>query len=206
CELVDRVRFGADRSAALQIRQPLAERPANPVRSVMRQFTSELFDKPWFNDREQWIQYLSMLAAQRFNRFDLAFGLGYDSLNQVTDSYFLFLYPFLLTVPGYHVHTTNLPDPERDHNLEMLRFISEQTVARGMEFQLGIWMHGYNWPKNPHVQYLIEGLTRETHASYCRDALTAILRGCPAISSVGLRTHGESGVAEGSYELLEYDF
>jgi hypothetical protein len=130
CELADRVRFGPHASAALQVSQPLAERPSNPVRSVMRQFTSELLDKPWFNDREQWTHYLSMLAAQRFNRFDLAFGLGYDSLSQVTDSYFLFLYPFLLAVPGYNVRATNLSNSERDHNLEMLRFISEQTVAR----------------------------------------------------------------------------
>src|SRR5947208_2650383 len=70
-ELADRVRFAPHASAALRVSQPLAERPSNPVRSVMRQFTSELFDKPWFNDREQWTHYLSMLAAQRFNRFDL---------------------------------------------------------------------------------------------------------------------------------------
>ena len=201
CELADRMRFRLSTSVALQVSQPLAERPSNPVRSIMRQFTSELFDKPWFNDREQWPYYLSMLAAQRFNRFDLAFGLGYDSLNQVTDSYFLFLYPFLLAVPGYNVRATNLSDSERDHNLEMLRFVSEQTVARGIEFQLGIWMHGYSWPKNPRVRYMIEGLTRETHAPYCRDALMAVLQACPAISSVGLRIHGESGVAEGSYEF-----
>jgi hypothetical protein len=106
------VRFGPGANAALQTSQPLAERPANPVRSVMRQFTSELLDKPWFNDREQWAHYLSILAAQRFNRFDLAFGLGYDSLNQVTDSYFLFLYPFLLAVPGYHVPTRFRAGPQ----------------------------------------------------------------------------------------------
>ena len=46
-------------------------------------------------------------------------------------------------MPGYDVRVTNLPDAERERNLEMLRFISEQTVARGLEFQLGIWMHGY---------------------------------------------------------------
>ena len=52
-------------------------------------------------------------------------------------------------VPGYNVRATNLPDAERDRNLEMLRFISEQTVARGMEFQLGLWMHGYQWIDSP---------------------------------------------------------
>ena len=145
----------------------------------MRQFTSELLDKPWFYDREMWPRYLTMLAAQRFNRFHLAFGLGYDSLQQVADSYFLFLYPFLLAVPGYDVRATNLPDAERDRNLETLRFISEQTVARGMEFQLGIWMHGYRWPDSPRAQNTIEGLTDETHAPYCRDAPHGAAAGLP---------------------------
>ena len=47
-----------------------AERPANVIRSVTRLFTSDVEDKPWYNDREMWPQYLSMLAAQRFNRFN----------------------------------------------------------------------------------------------------------------------------------------
>jgi hypothetical protein len=205
-ELADRVRLRSRPDAALKIDKPIVERPANPVRSVMRQFTSEPLDKPWFYDREMWPSYLTMLAGHRFNRFHLAFGLGYDDLNHVADSYFLFLYPFLLSVPGYGVRATNLPDSERDRNLEMLRFIGEQTVARGIEFQLGIWMHGYRWPTSPHAQNTIEGLTAETHGPYCRDALTALLRACPAISSVALRIHGESGVAEGSYDFWKTVF
>jgi hypothetical protein len=200
-ELADRVRFAPVPRAALEIPHSIVERPANPVRSIMRQFTSEVLDKPWFYDREQWTHYLDMLATQRFNRFHLAFGLGYDSLQQVADSYFLFLYPFLLTVPGYRVRVTNLPDQERDRNLETLRFISEETVARGIDFQLGLWMHGYRWPNSPRARYTIEGLTDETHASYCRDAATALLQACPAVSSVAIRIHGESGIAEGSYSF-----
>ncbi len=184
----------------------VVERPANAVRSVMRQFNSELLDKPWFYDREMWPAYLTMLATHRFNRFHLAFGLGNDDLRQVVDSYLLFLYPFLLAVPGYNVRATNLSDAERDRNLETLRFISEQTVARGMDFQLGIWMHGYRWPTSPRAQNTIEGITAENHAAYCRDALTAVLRACPAISSVALRIHGESGIAEGSYDFWKTVF
>ena len=52
-------------------------------------------------------------------------------------------------MPGYDVRVTNLPDAERERNLAMLRFISEQTVARGLEFQLGIWMHGYELAQQP---------------------------------------------------------
>jgi len=199
-ELVDRAQRGAG------LRQTTSERPANKVRSVARLFVSEVEDKPWFNDREMWPHYLTMLATHRFNRFQLAFGIGYDFLREVTDAYFLFAYPFFLSVPGYNVRAVNLPDAERDHNLEMLKFISEQTVARGLDFQLGLWMHGYEWINSPHPNYTIEGLTSANHAEYCRDALTALLKACPAIGGVTFRIHGESGVAEGSYSFWKTVF
>jgi hypothetical protein len=102
-------------------------------------------------------------------------------------------------VPGYNVRVPQLPDAERDNNLEMLKFISEQTVARGMQFQLGLWMHGYEWINSPNPNYTNEGLTAENHGPYCRDAVRALLQACPAISGVTFRVHGESGVNEGSY-------
>ncbi len=205
-ELADRARHAPDPLAALSLRQPVAERPVNTVRSIQRLFVSEVEDKPWFYDREMWPQYLSMVAAQRFNRFNLSFGIGYDFLREVTDAYCLFLYPFLLSMPGYQVRAVNLPDAERDRNLETLRFISEQTVARSLEFQLGIWMHGYQWANSPHANYTIDGLTAENHAPYCRDALAALLKACPAVSGVTFRIHGESGVAEGSYPFWKTVF
>ncbi len=198
-ELADRTRNSADPVAALAVVAAVAERPANKVRSVTRLFTSELEDKPWFNDREMWPAYLSLLAGQRFNRFNLALGIGYDFLRNVTDGYFLFAYPFLLAVPGYNVRLPQLSDAERDHNLEMLRYIAQQTVARGMEFQLGIWMHGYEWANSPRANYTIEGLTAETHGPYCRAAVRTLLQAVPEISGVTFRIHGESGVQEGSY-------
>jgi len=205
-ELADRVRFSSDPMAALTIPAPVSERPANPVRSVMRLFTSEVEDKPWYNDREMWPAYLSMLAAQRFNRFNLAFGIGYDFLTSVTDAYFLFAYPFLLSVPGYDVHVPQLADAERNRNLEMLRFISEQTAARGMDFQLGIWTHGYHWNASPNPNYTIEGLTAESQGAYCRDAVRALLQAVPKISGITFRVHGESGVPEGSYDFWKAVF
>jgi hypothetical protein len=205
-DCADRVENAADPLAALALPKPVAEQPANRVRGIARLFTSDVEDKPWYNDREMWPRYLTMLASQRFNRFNLSFGIGYDFLRNVTDSYFLFSYPFLLSVPGHHVRVPQLPDAERDRNLEMLRFIGEQTVARGMEFQLGLWMHGYEWIDSPHPNYTIEGLTRETHGPYCRDAVCALLKACPAIGGVTFRVHGESGVEEGSYDFWKTVF
>jgi hypothetical protein len=182
------------------------ESPANTIRSVTRLFCSDVEDKDWFNDRQMWPQYLTMLATQRFNRFNLSFGIGYDFLREVSDAYFLFLYPFLLDVPGYRVRVPQISDAERDRNLEMLRFISEQTVARGMQFQLGIWTHGYQWINSPNPNQIIEGLTKENHAAYCRDAVRLLLQKLPAVSGVTFRVHGESGVEEGSYDFWKTVF
>ncbi|HWC96587.1 MAG TPA: hypothetical protein VG456_07555 [Candidatus Sulfopaludibacter sp.] len=205
-ELSDRARYAADPAAALVPARAIGERPANPVRSIARMFVSDVEDKPWFNDREMWPAYLTMLASQRFNRFALSLSIGYDFLRDVTDSYFLFPYPFLLSLPGYDVRAVNLPDAERDSNLQMLKFISEQTVARGLEFQLGLWMHGYEYPNSPRANYTISGLNKENHGPYCRDALAALLKACPAIGGVTFRIHGESGVAEGSYNFWKTVF
>lgn len=205
-DLSDRVEHSDDALASLQAVTPTAEQPANRIRGMMRLFTSDVEDKPWYNDREMWPAYLTNLATQRFNRFQIAFGIGYDFIRQVTDGYFLFTYPFLVSVPGYNIRVPQLPDAERDRNLELLKFISQETVARGMEFQLGLWMHGYVWIDSPRPNYTIEGLTAETHGPYCRDAVRMILKECPAISGVTFRVHGESGVEEGSYDFWKTVF
>ncbi|HUA39713.1 MAG TPA: twin-arginine translocation signal domain-containing protein [Candidatus Sulfopaludibacter sp.] len=200
-ELADRVRFADDPLAGLKAVKPVSEHPANTIRGVMRAFVSDVEDKPWFNDRDFWQSYLTMLATHRFNRFNLALGLGYDFTTDISDCYFHFAYPFLVSVPSYDVRAVPLPDAERDRNLETLRFISEETERRGLHFQLGLWTHACQWTNSPHANYTITGLTPETQASYCRDALRTVLQACPAIRGVTIRTHGESGVPEGEYGL-----
>src|SRR5436190_9836988 len=205
-EVADRVARTDPPLGALESQKPIVETPANFIRSIARLFASDIEDKPWFNDKMFWREYLTMLAAERFNRFNLTLGLGYDFTRQIKDAYFYFAYPFLLSVPGYDVRAVGLPDEERDNNLAMLRFISEETVARGLDFQLGIWTHAYHWTDSPQVNFNIDGLNADNHANYCRDALAALLKACPAISGVTIRTHGESGVPEGSYEFWETIF
>ena len=78
-ELADAVRYGDDPFAVLNFPKSILDKPANAIRSVARCFVSDVEDKPWYNDRAMWPQYLTMLASQRFNRFSLAFGIGYDS-------------------------------------------------------------------------------------------------------------------------------
>ena len=108
-ELADRARYGSTLGSTLDIPAPVVEKPANEIRSCARCFVSPVEDKSWFYDRSLWVEYLSTLATQRFKRFTLSFGIGYDFLRNVTDAYFLFAYPFLLDVPGYRVRVRNYP-------------------------------------------------------------------------------------------------
>lgn len=200
-ELADRARYGDEPISAMASAAPLQGRPANAVRSITRAFVSEVEDKPWYYDKTFWRDYLSVLAAQRFNRFNLAFGIGWDFAREITDDYFHFAYPFLVDVPGYNVRVTPLSAQERDRNLAMLQFVSEETEARGIEFHLGLWTHAYEWHDSPRAAHRVEGLTAQTQAPYCRDALALLLKHCPAIRGLTFRVHGESGVAEGSYDF-----
>src|SRR5207302_1116125 len=100
--------------------------------------------------------------------------------------------------PGYNVRVTPLSNAERDKNLDMLKFITEETANRGLDCQIGIWTHAYQWVDSPRSDHHVEGLTPETHAPYCRDALALLLKSCPAIQGLTFRVHGESGIPEGS--------
>ena len=205
-ELADRVHYANEPLSALQVSKPIIEQPHNRIRSMNRSFVSDIEDSSWYYDRSFWKRYLSMLAAERFNRVNLTLGLGYNFPRDVHDAYFYFAYPFLVSIPGYDVHVPGVPAAERERNLEMLRFISDEAVARGLDFQLGLWTHAYRWVDSPHANYVIEGLTPEKHAPYCRDALHAVLQACPAITGLTFRIHGESGVPEGNYDFWKTVF
>ena len=204
-ELVERVRASDDVFAALHQATPSVETTPNKVRSVARAFLSEIEDKAWFYDREFWKGYLDTIAAARFNRFNFALGFGYDFPRGVTGDYLHFPYPYLVEVPGYEQVgvAPALQAGERQRNLETLQFIAAETARRGLDFQLGLWTHAYEWTDSPHSDHHIVGLTPETHAAYCRDALAAVLKACPQITGLTLRIHGESGIPEGSYPFWQ---
>jgi hypothetical protein len=213
-ESAERVHAGADAYAALHLAAPVDERPANDIRCISRYFCSEIEDKPWYYDRNFWPAYLDALIASRFNRFCLAYGLEYDFPRGVTDDYLHLPYPYLIDVPGYQgVRVVQLrspqgellPEPvplsaeERNSNFQSLKFIAAEAGSRGLQFQLGLWTHAYAWTDSPNAYHRIEGLTPQTHAAYCRDALAIILRECPQIQGLTMRVHGESGIPEGDY-------
>jgi hypothetical protein len=215
-ELAERVEYGADPDTALHLSEAVEERPANEVRCVSRYFCSEIEDKSWYYDKEFWRGYLDGLVAARFNRFCFAYGLEYDFPRGVTNDYLHFPYPYLIKVPGYEnvrvvqladeegnrlASPVTLSDEEREKNFATLKFIAAETGARGLQFQLGIWTHAYQWTDSPKAYHNIEGLTPENHAAYCRDALGILLKECPEIQGVTMRVHGESGIPEGSWDF-----
>ena len=215
-ELAERVDASADAMVALHETDAQEAHAANKIRSVGRYFCSEVEDKPWYYDHDFWREYLDALVASRFNRFNLGFGLGYDFPRGVTGDYFHFVYPYMVKVPAFpNVRVVQLAeadgkrlatpvvlsDVERERNLATLKFIAAETAKRGMEFQLGIWTHAYKWVDSPNAYHRIEGLTPETHAAYCRDALAILLRECPEIGGLTLRVHGESGIPEGDFSF-----
>ena len=206
-ELADRVRHAASADAVrAALLVPAQEEPANGYRGTVRIFVSETEDKRWFYDREGWQRYFDMLVTHRFNHFNLSFGLSYDMSTNLTDTYTFFMYPFFVDVPGYKVHAiakdgTPLPGEEQKKNLDTLKFISDQAALRGLKFTLGIWTHSFRWSNSPNATYRIDGLDAQSMPLYSRDALKMLIGALPNVTGINLRTHGESGVAEGNYDF-----
>ncbi|MGP4038777.1 hypothetical protein ACTWP4_02535 [Gracilibacillus sp. D59] len=204
-ELADIVQTSADPLADLLAINNKTEYPTNSIRSIKRLFANEKTDKLWFYNKDFWREYLTELALHRFNRFSLALGMGYDIGHDpdIKDFYFCFAYPFLVSVSDYDVSVEGLSQDEREKNLEMLRFIGQETKRRGMDFQVGLWTHAYEPEDSPNIRYKIKGLDKENHALYCRDALKTLLQDCPEIDGVTIRVHYESGIPEPAHLFWE---
>lgn len=207
-ELTDRVRHaeGGDPFAGPF---PLVEQPSARIRSIARLFCSEEEDKGWFHDRQGWRDYLTMLVTNRFNRFALTLGMGYNYPYHnawIRDVYFYFPYPFLFDLDGYGITVRELPNEERAQNLETLKFIARETARRGMDFQLALWTQRYDFDDVPNANYTVDGVTAENLAPYCRDAITRLLDEVPEITGLTFRVHVEGGIAEGDYAFWQQAF
>lgn len=200
-------RLLADGLAGLQHGFQESQSPSTPLRGIQRNFSSVHEDSPWFHDRTFWIEYLDNLAAQRFNRFQLALGMQYNygtgwESRTATDNYLVFAYPFLLDVPGYQVRAEGLGQTERDRNLESLAFIARETKRRGISFQLGLWNHAYDFGYDSKHWYPILGISPEIHADYSAAALELLMRRIPDIDGVTFRVHHEGGIHEEGREVF----
>ena len=171
------------------------------MRGILRAFSSDVLDLPWFRDPQFWSGYLDELAEQRINRVQLAFGMQYNYSHDpdVRDNYLCFAYPFLVEVPGWEqVRVARVDAAERALNLDALRLASDEAARRGIHFQLGLWNHAVA-PEpegSPNLRYPISGLPDEQIAEYSARALRVLLATCPGIAGVTFRVHYEGGVPE----------
>jgi hypothetical protein len=157
--------------------------PATPMRGIRYFIHNHDLDERWYYSHEYWDEYFAMLARRRFNRFNLVFA---HQTNYLAPPY-----PFWLDLPEFpEIRVSGLSSAQRQRNLEMLQYISQAAADHGIDFTLGVWEHNIQTRMTPTV----EGITRENIGPYSRAALGKILRLCPAIRSVQMRTNTESGI------------
>ena len=139
-------------------------------------------DKAWFNDRDFWRSYLSLLAAQRFNRFNLALGLGYDSPRQSARHLFLFCLPVLSRGAGIR---RGGDQPALDARSTGIWRCSGSSATRrpraAWTSSSDLWTHAYQWIDSPDANHVIVGLTP-------RDPRTVLPR-CPGVAAEGMPEH-----------------
>jgi hypothetical protein len=182
--------------------------PMSPVRGIQRAFVSLEEDYGWFHDRRFWRDYLDLMASARFNRFQLSFGMGYNygaDTTPVEDNYLCFAYPFLLDVPGFEVRVQGVDRDERERNLAQLRVIAAETRRRGMDFQLGLWNHAWDYANDAHghparQRFPVLGIGRENHAPYVAAAVRLLLEEVPDITGLTFRVHYEGGIPDARHE------
>ncbi len=176
----------------------ISERPQTPVRSMAVFLHNQEDEKEWYYSKEYWEEYFAMLAANRWNRFNLVFS------HQTP--YLAPMYPFHVKVDKYpDVSAEGLTEEQRKRNLELLRFISSLAKDRGIDFILGVWQQ-IAWGTGPHTraqESMVSGYNEENMTDYTYLALKNLLRECPGISGLQLRLNYESGITyEGQTEFF----
>ena len=158
---------------------------ATPIRGIRYFIHNHDLEERWYYSREYWDGYFAMLARRRFNRFNLVFA---HQTNYLAPPY-----PFWVDLPEFpEIRVPGLSAEDRQRNLEMLQYISKSAADHGIDFTLGIWEHNIQSNMKP----MVEGITRENIGPYSRAALSRMLRLCPAIRSVQMRTNRESGIPD----------
>jgi len=167
----------------------ISEKPLVPVRSMAILLHSEDCEKDWYYSKEHWQEYFAMLAANRWNAFNLIFSHQTPYLSP--------LYAFHVKVEQHpEVKAKGLTEEQRIRNLEMLRYISSLAKQRGIDFTIGIWQQ-IAWEgkhQGSKQESMVTGLTRKNMHSYTYHALLNLLKECPDIKGVQLRINHESGI------------
>jgi hypothetical protein len=105
---------------------PAKGAPSTAMRGIRYFLHNADLERDWYYSREYWDEYLSMLARNRFNRFNLVFAHQTDYLAPP--------YPFWVDLPEFPtIRAKNLTPEQRAKNLEMLQYISQAaTIAESI--------------------------------------------------------------------------
>jgi hypothetical protein len=166
-----------------------SESPLVPVRGMVVFLHSEDLERDWYYSKKYWEDYLGMLAANRWNNFDLVFSHQTPYLSP--------MYAFHVNVEQYpEVKAKGLTEEQRKKNLDTLRMISSMTRERGLDFTLSIWQQIAWEGKNQgsKQESMVTGLTRKNMHGYTYQALLKLLKECPDINTIQLRINHESGI------------
>lgn len=166
-----------------------SESPFVPVRAMAVFLHSRDLEKDWYYSREYWEDYLGMLAANRWNTFDLVFSHQTPYLSP--------MYAFHVKVEEYpEVKAKGLTEEQQTRNLDTLRMISSMAKQRGLSFTLSIWQQIAWEGKNQgsKQESMVTGLTRKNMYGYTYQALLKLLKECPGIDGIQLRINHESGI------------
>ena len=120
---------GADSHAKAGSRQA-SGRPATPMRGIRVFLHNKDQEASWYFSHEYWDAYFSMLARNRFNRFNLVFA---HQTNYLAPPY-----PYLVKLAEFpQMLVPGLTDAERDRNLETLCYVARAAADHGVDFALG---------------------------------------------------------------------
>ncbi len=146
--------------------QEVSESPLVPVRSMAVLLHNEDCEKDWYYSEEYWQEYFKMLAANRWNHFNLIFSHQTAYLSP--------LYAFHVKIKEHpEVKALGLTEEQRQKNLDMLKYISALATERGIDFTLGIWQQ-IAWEgkhQGSSQESMVKGLSRANMHSYTYLAL-----------------------------------
>ncbi len=162
-----------------------------PVRGMIVFLHNEADEKDWYYSKDYWKAYFEMLAANRWNSFNLVFS------HQT--GYLAPMYPFHVSVESHpEVKVEGLTDEQRQKNLDMLKYITSTAKEYGLDFTLSVWQQ-IAWANAHSVAgdsqtNSVSGYTVENMTDYTYHALKKLLNECPGITGLQLRMNYESGV------------
>ena len=194
-DIADRIGWAKDNTNLFEKIQSITESPEVVERALSMYTMNKAVFESFFYDESYWVEYLDMMAQNRYNTFALLF--GYENAG-----YFSPPYPQFFDVEQFpDVKVIGVTKERQQKNVKMLKKIIQMTHDRGMNFTLGIWDHIYRGgvqgpaesAKTPTAD-VIWGLNADNLSAYTKAALTKFVRMFPELNAIQFRMHGESGL------------